>query len=207
MKDLFAAVDAFATEKLGWCTPEKSAALAAITFALRPSVAVEIGVWQGASCIPILMAMKETGIGRAIAIDPWAASASVLDENPANVEWWGSTVGQDGHDKAHRTFIEQLEKHGLSRTCDVWRRRSDEVDPPACQLLHVDGSHTEQAVRDVERFGARVDVGGIMVLDDIGWSSGGPARGMERARTMGFVELYAVDGGQCAIMQRRSVTP
>ena len=76
------------------------------------------------------------------------------------------------------------------------RAKSDDVEPPAIiDLLHVDGSHTIQAQRDVERFAPNVRPGGIVFLDDIHWAGGGVEKAMEKLMSMGFRHLSSRDTG------------
>lgn len=165
--------------------------------ALRPQLVVEIGVWQGASLLPMLLALRHNGTGRAIAVDPWSAAVSVTNEVAANVEWWARA----DHDAAFGKFCARCEALGVRSICDVWRKPSDACDPPnEIGILHVDGSHTEQAVRDVERYAANVRIGGALVLDDCNWSGGGVLRAHERAIELGFVDLYPLGTG--VTMQR-----
>src|SRR6185295_786237 len=106
---------------------------------------------------------------RVIAIDPWTQAASIAGEEPANIEWWGKV----DHDQAYQDFYERVQRHELGSIVEIWRKPSDECTPPqTIDILHVDGNHTEQAIRDVERFGKNVRIGGLMMLDDLEWSSG-----------------------------------
>ncbi len=197
MRDVFDEIAKVFHEGGDWCTLDRANALAALTLALQPKVVVEVGVWLGGSLVPIMLAMKHTGIGTAIAIDPWAASASVIDQDAVNAEWWGKV----DHNAAMQKFVGRLEKHGLSKICQIWRRRSDDCDPPpAIDLLSIDGNHGAAAVRDVERFGSRVNVGGILALDDLNWGTGHVALAYQAAVDLGFVERYMLGTGM--VMQR-----
>jgi len=188
----------------GWCSPLKAATLAAITLELRPKIAVEIGVWTGASAIPIMIAQRHLarmGISTEglIAIDAWSQEVSAQNEALANATWWGSV----DHDAALQRFRDRLDEFRLTAFCDIRRTQSDACAvPDTIDLLHVDGSHTDQAVRDVARFGARVRVGGIMIMDDVGWEGGGVDRAIARAKELGFESLYQVD--KWLVMERRS---
>jgi predicted O-methyltransferase YrrM len=185
----------------GWCDLDKAQGLAALVWALRPSLVVEIGIWTGGSMIPMLIALRDLGAGQAIAIDPWNAEASIAGEAPENVEWWGGQVGQGGHERALECFRGRLRKHGLEPICHIWRQRSDDTDPPTkIDMIHIDGNHTEQAVRDVSRFAPEVRDGGILVLDDLEWAGGGVGRARDLAVSLGFVELYRLGSG--CVMQR-----
>lgn len=47
-----------------WCTLDKAETLAAMIVAARPRLVVEIGVWEGGSLIPMLLALQHNGCGR-----------------------------------------------------------------------------------------------------------------------------------------------
>jgi len=200
MRALLAEIERVLPDGGEWCTVDKAHGLAALVLAFRPRITVEIGVWQGGSLIPMLLAMKHTGKGRAIAIDPWAHDASVADQTAPNAAWWGNV----DHGAAYRKFLARLELHELLHLCTICHRSSDLCEPPSeIDLLHVDGNHGPQAVRDVERFGARVPLGGILVLDDLGWEGGHVERAHVRAAELGFRDLYALGTG--IVMQRKGI--
>lgn len=203
MKDLeavFAEIASVTIEGGEWCTKNKALTLAALVIAARPKVAVEIGVWMGGSAIPIALAMQAIGHGRLDAIDPWAPSASVVDQDGENQAWWAI---QD-HEAALRAFVGRLEKHDLSAIVNVQRGRSDEIDPPSViDLMHVDGNHGPQAIRDVERFAPRIPVGGHLILDDLRWAGGAVGRALEIATRMGFDLVTEIDTG--ALLKRTKV--
>ena len=180
-----------------WCSLAKAQALAAIVVGLRPRLVVEIGVWWGGSMIPILLALKYADCGRAWAIDPWHAPSSAEGQVGPNAEWWSKV----NHEAAYKIFCDRLAKHGVGHLCHVIRTRSRDVDPPnPIDLLHVDGNHGEEAIRDVEAFGRNVRVGGILVCDDVGWTGGHVARAVDVARELGFNEGYPIGTG--LVMQR-----
>lgn len=184
----------------GWCTALKAGTLASLVVALRPRVVCEIGVWTGSSLLPMLIALRQTGSGRAIAIDPWSATCSVQGETDKNAAWWGSV----DHDAALERFRQRMAEWHVTDLCDIWRQPSDECTPPSSiDMLHIDGSHTDQAMRDATRFGAAVRVGGIMILDDLEWTGGGVDRAVASAHALGFVDLYRVE--QWLVTQRIAV--
>lgn len=181
----------------GWCPPEKAEALAAIVLAIRPAVSVEIGVWGGSSFIPIALAHKYVGSGVVIGIDPWDKSESVKNETPENMAWWSD---QD-HEKIFGMFSAIVSQLGLEQFAQVWRKTSDRANPPnVIDLLHIDGSHTDQAVRDVVRYASKVRPGGFCVMDDLDWKTGGVRRAEARLLTLGFRRLHALGTG--AVYQR-----
>ncbi len=199
MKYLLSEIERVLPDGGEWCVLEKATTLAALIVGLRPALVVEIGVFSGGSLIPMLLALKHVGRGRAIAIDPWAASASVVGMSGANEAWW-STVD---HDAILRKFIGRMEVLDVGRLCDVWRKPSDDCDPPAAiDLLHVDGNHSDQAIRDVERYAPNVPIGGMLILDDLNWEGAGVLGAHALALRLGFVDLYPLDLG--IVMQRRA---
>lgn len=199
MRQLLAEIERTLPDGGNWCSLEKAQTLASLVIGLRPRTIVEIGVWMGGSAVPMLLALKKLGAGRLVAIDPWDPAASVAGEAPDNVKWWGGT----DHGRAHARFLERMAELDVSSYCEVLHRRSDDVEPSYydIDILHVDGNHTEQATRDIKRFCPAVRTGGIAILDDVNWAGGGVARGVELARSMGFVELYPLGTG--IVMHRR----
>lgn len=186
-----------------WCTATKAQTLAALVVGLRPRVIVEIGVWMGGSILPLLFAARAVreldgqSPARVVAIDPWSKDDSCAGQAGADAEWWAMV----SHEDAYQAFIARLEKHGLADACEVTRSRSDDAAvPERIDLLHVDGNHADQAIRDVERFAPAVAVGGILVLDDLNWHGGHVQRARDAARALGFVDLYPLDTG--VVMKR-----
>lgn len=197
MRALFETIEQCLPEGGQWCSLEKAQHLAALVVGLRPRVIVELGVWMGGSAIPMLLALRHNRAGQLHAIDAWDAAASVEGASGDNEAWWR----QVDHEKAYQTFLERVRKHEVEAYCQVQRRRScDATVPDAIDLLHVDGNHGEVAIGDVERFGPRVKIGGIAVLDDIDWTGGHVSRAHNVATRLGFVDLYPLGTG--VVMQR-----
>lgn len=212
-RELFCTIERVTPEGGDWCLVPRAQTLASIVLALRPAICVEIGVWMGGSAIPMLLALrhidrvrnKETDppTGKMIAIDPWSVAASIVGQNEVNATWWGNV----DHEAAYQAFCTRLRKHELEALCEIVRQPSDEVEPPpSIDLLSVDGNHAAQAIRDVERFGSRVRLGGILALDDLDWDAAREAhvhQAHARAIELGFVELYRLGSG--CVMQRAHV--
>lgn len=188
----------------GWCSVRKAHTLASIILATRPALVVEIGVYGGRSFVPMVMALAEvrrqstvngqqsTVGGVAIGIDPYDAAVSAAGEVAANAEWWGN-LDHGEIEKHARTVMGAVPD--WDGHWDLVRKRSDDVDPPdGVGLLHVDGAHTEQAYRDVERFAEHVMVGGYVVLDDLLWEGGQVSRSIEVLTRMGFDERFRMIG-------------
>lgn len=183
----------------GWCDLEKALTLAAITVALRPNLAIEVGVYGGRSLQPVAIAMKHLGRGKIIGIDPWSKDASVADmTDPAHVAWWSHL----DHERVYQKCIAEIQASGISDHVEIIRKKSDDVDPSEwiADIFHLDGSHEETAYRDTIRYAPSIRLGGICICDDINWSSGAPKRGVEWLLGNGFVQLYPLGTG--AVFQR-----
>lgn len=175
----------------GWCTETKARTLAALVIGTRPKIIVEIGVWSGKSLLPMALACREIGHGVVIGIDPYEASASIEGQEAANVKWWGAQPHQQMHDD----FLVDVTRRGLQNVVRLIRDRSDNVTPPDnIGLLHADGNHGPQAMRDIQRFAPHVRDGGFIVLDDLHWSSGDVGASMNTLLAAGFTELFSVVG-------------
>lgn len=200
MRDLLAEIDRVLPDGGAWCEPKKAHTLAALIVGLRPKVIVEIGIFSGGSFVPMALALKYVGDGHAIAIDPWKASASVVDQDDTNATWWASV----DHEAVYQKFLARLRVLELESLVTVCRRPSDQCEPPTeCQLLHIDGNHGPAAIRDVERFAPCVPIGGILVLDDVDWNGGAVRTAWSRAKEMGFEDIGQLGTG--VLMQRRSM--
>lgn len=189
----------------GWATVDKAMCLMATAWALRPLVAVEIGVWAGRSALPVALSMRETGRGVLHAIDPWTPIASAEGYEGPNAEWWLKSAD---HQYAHSQFNSLINDAGLFHFVKIHAKRSDDVEPPdSIDLLHIDGQHTTQAQRDVARFGSKVRVGGICFMDDASWQNEGIASvrlAIDDLQKLGFVKLYSISGhgNDCEVLQR-----
>lgn len=197
MRELLEQIERVLPDGGEWCTVKKASVLAALVVGLRPMLVVEIGVWRGGSAIPIALALRHNGSGRLLAIDPWSADASLAGQEGANAAWWSSV----SHEESYRVFMRRIAELELGGFVHVHRVRSDDSEVPGLiDILHVDGNHSEQAIRDVERFAPSVRMGGIVIMDDIAWAGGSVGMATERLTEMGFVWIYELDTG--AVFQR-----
>lgn len=171
----------------GWCSVEKALTLAGLVLHMRPALCLEIGTYAGRSFLPMLWAIMDNKFGMAVGIDPYDAQISSEQEFPGNCEWW---AGLD-HGLIERKFHAYLKAMADPKLCEIIRSKSDDVNPPrVIDLLHVDGGHTDVAIRDATRFGAKVPIGGVVVLDDIQWVGGSVLRAIDALQEMGFVEHF-----------------
>jgi predicted O-methyltransferase YrrM len=184
----------------GWCTPEKANDLALAVLKMRGLPSVEVGVFAGRSCIGMAMAHQQLGAGKIYAIDPWDKFASTEGYDDVNAAWWGAL----DHEAIYQQFLAYIKTENVGEFVDVQRKRSDDAQAPEqLGLAHLDGQHTDQTIKDVEKYASRVVKGGFVFLDDINWSGGGVARAMDVLLTMGFVKLFDRDTG--AMFQRTEI--
>lgn len=205
MSNLFQRISELLPALHGWCSESKAHTLAAAVLALRPETTVEIGIYGGRSFLPMALAHKEIGRGMIIGIDPWHPHESAKGQiNESDHKFWSENLppGQHAsHDRVMNHFLQKLHELGVQNCVNIIRLPSDAVEPPTkIDLLHLDGNHSDQAVRDVERFAPKCRVGALMFVDDIHWSGGGVARAVEKLKATGWAFLYALDTG--AVFQR-----
>ena len=123
---------------------------------LKPSLLVELGVDRGESFFAFCQAAAENHTGtRAFGIDAWHGDqhaggydettfAQVSTHNRTNYEAFSTLVRSN--------FDEALER----------------FDPESIDVLHIDGLHTEEAVRhDVEAWLPKLCPGGLLLLHDV----------------------------------------
>ncbi len=123
---------------------------------LRPQLLVELGTDRGESYFGFCQAVAENGTGtRCFAIDTWRG-----DEQTG------------GYDETTFTEVSLHNREHYAAFSTLLRCRFDEAldrfGAESIDLLHIDGLHTEEAVRhDVEAWLPKVRPGGIVLLHDI----------------------------------------
>jgi len=189
-KKLFRFIATFVPTVGGWASREKACMMAGMVLAMKPKLFTEIGTYEGRSFIPVAVAMQHLGNGKAIGIDPYSANASTAGESGENAIWWNN---QKMHDDALAKFMHYVKTFNLDSYVHLIRKKSDDVDVPEnMDILSLDGNHSEQAVRDAERYGPNVRLGGICICDDLHWQAGGVLRAVDALEDQGFKELYRV---------------
>ena len=160
----------------GWCSAEKACALAKIIREERLSRVLEIGVFGGKSLLAIALAQSNAELPDAITVgvDPWRVYDCVEGEsNPANVDWWSNV---EMLHTVHRKCMEALWSAGVIDRVIVLRNSSvaaaSFLATHEWDLIHIDGNHSElSSMRDVQLWFPRLRAGGVLVFDDIDWSS------------------------------------
>lgn len=157
----------------GWCTKYKASVLIDLIYLTKAKTIVEIGVWGGKSVIPMAYALKQRGEGKIYGIDPWSTIPSVEGMDGANKEWWGAV----NHDDILQGLVNRIALFELKNQIKLIRSTSENALPiPDIDLLHIDGNHSEKSSYfDVCKWGPLVKPGGLIVFDDIDWTTTGQA--------------------------------
>jgi Methyltransferase domain len=124
--------------------------------AIRPKTVVELGVYNGLSFFTFCQAMVENDIdGVAYAVDCW--------EGDEHTDAYDDSIYQDvqQHAREHYRGIAYLMKMYFQ---EALRHFDDE----SIDLLHIDGLHTYEAVKeDFESWYPKVRPGGIVLFHDV----------------------------------------
>ncbi len=123
---------------------------------LKPRLLVELGTDRGESYFAFCQSALENETGtRCFAIDHWRGDshAGSYDET--------TFLAVEAHNRAHYAEFSTL----LRSTFDSAQER---FDPDSIDLLHIDGHHTEVAVRhDLETWLPKLRPGGILLMHDV----------------------------------------
>lgn len=153
----------------GWCSDFKASTLMEIVWLMRPQVIVEIGVFGGKSLVPMAFVLKDLGRGVAYGIDPWSAAASVEGSDGENKTWWENLD--------HKAILDKLQskiyQFGLDDQIYLVQATSQTApEIPNIDILHIDGNHSdESSYFDVLKWVPLVRRGGMIIFDDINWST------------------------------------
>lgn len=177
-EDLAAVTELVPLDEGGGATALKVFLLAELIVNRGLSRIVEIGVYRGRLFLPLARLMFWLERGEMVGIDPWSAGAAVQHEaelEGIDLVEWPKTIDWDGMHANVRGHIERL---GIRERARLIRQRSEDIDLTAefgdtpIDLLHVDGNHDREAVRqDIARFLPYMREGSILVMDDVGWPS------------------------------------
>lgn len=186
----------------GWCSIEKAKKITEIVHELRPDVSVEIGVFSGRSLFAIAKALEEYHpTGKVYGIDPWTTDGALEGEHdPESSKWWEKL---DLNYFYHYT-LKHRDIYELGKWCEIIRDRSENLldQFQSIDFLHIDGNHSELAsVRDVNNFVTKVRDGGIILMDDLNWSTTKEAQSI--LRTMAKQEfVYDFNGESWGVFRK-----
>jgi predicted O-methyltransferase YrrM len=149
-----------------WCSQEKGAMLMDMVLLLQPRVTVEVGVFAGASLVPLAVAVQHAKCGKTYAIDDWNASTAVqyMEGGNDTYRWW-STLNMD---PVREQSLQAIRTWQLQNSVTVIKAPSvaavsnisDEID-----LLHLDGDFTEKgSLDDFDAYFPKLKVGGGLII-------------------------------------------
>jgi glycosyltransferase involved in cell wall biosynthesis len=122
---------------------------------LKPRLLVELGTDRGESYFAFCQSVLENGTGtKCYAIDHWRGDphAGSYDET--------TFLAVEAHNRAHYAAFSTL----IRATFDAAAER---FEPESIDLLHIDGHHTEEAVRhDLEIWLPKLRPGGVLLMHD-----------------------------------------
>src|SRR6187401_1677351 len=144
----------------GWMTPGQASTLFdAAARCPEHGLIVEIGSFRGRSTI-VLASAAAPGVD-IVAIDPHAGN----DRGPQEIDGFADEAAED-----NVVFNRNLEKAGVADRVTHLRKFSGEAladVPEGIDVLYIDGAHRYAPAReDIERWGAKVRPGGILLIHD-----------------------------------------
>jgi hypothetical protein len=123
---------------------------------LRPAVLVELGVDRGESYFAFCQSASENQTGtRCFGVDTWRGDqqAGGYDET--------TFAEVSEHNRAHYAKFSKLIRSGFDEALG-------QFEPESIDVIHIDGLHTEGAVRrDVDSWLPKLRPGGILLLHDV----------------------------------------
>lgn len=172
----------------GWCSDEKAEYLVELIRLTKPDVVVEIGVFGGKSLLPMAMALKANHKGMAFGIDPWSHDASSVGMEGENLNWWSNL----DHEKILKLLQERIKLFNLQDYITLVRATSLDAEPiEGIGLLHIDGNHSEEtSYIDVTKWVPYVKSGGIIIFDDVNWSTTDKAVSWLNTHCIPFAEIH-----------------
>lgn len=119
----------------------------------NPTLGCEVGLAYGLSTLYILDAMQHHGGGRLIGMDPAQHDATWQGGGLHNVRKAGYADRYEFHEATSQRMLPKLEERGTR-----------------IQFAFIDGWHTfDHTLVDFFYLDSMLDVGGVMVLDDVGY--------------------------------------
>ncbi len=190
-------------ETWGWCSKEKATSFMDLVFETKPKLCVEIGVYSGASFLPVAAALKHNGYGEIVGIDPWDVIEIIrhfdVDKDQHHLRFWV----QINHNQVYFGFIQLLKRFDVESNSIIFRETSSKVAPiiNEIDILHIDGNHAQKTIEeDVKNYLPKVKEGGYIWLNDSLGDSHKPAYNL----LMESCDIVkTVDHGNCTLFKKR----
>ncbi len=190
-------------ELYGWCSKEKAMNYMDLVLEVKPSLCVEIGVFGGASLLPVAVALDYLQRGTVVAIDPWDKIECIRyldpDLDTENLRWWTHI----NLDHVYYSFVQLLRQFEVEKSTLILRKTSKKAAPiiGAIDILHLDGNHYPKMVlEDATLYVPKVKKGGYVWLNDSSWAAFKPAIDLI-LESCDIVKT--IDGGNCTLFKKR----
>jgi len=170
----------------GWCDPEKAAYLRDLVVSSKARSIVDVGVFGGKSTFSFIEGCRQQGFGLVYGVDSWDLSDNTEDLTQAqDVEFW-ETIDLRSHMERFLEKAFETEAWDYLRLLNIQSQRAYRIfDDAEIDVLHVDGSHTETAaLRDIQNWWPKLNVGGFVILDDNHLASVKPTVEFVKARSV-----------------------
>ncbi len=156
-----------------WCSSEKASLLMDFVFLRKPKVCVEIGVFAGATILPIASTLKHIKKGKIFAVDAWDNVEAVKywkieDEHK---KWWSSIDMKE----VFSSFLEMKKKRQLDPYVRVVAKTSAKAATvlPPIDFIHIDGNPSKEGfLQDLLLYLPKVKIGGYVFFSNLLVSEG-----------------------------------
>jgi hypothetical protein len=183
----------------GGCNLPTAYVIAKLIETYKCDISIDIGVYKGRSLFPQAVAHKLVGTGIVYGVDPWnAEEAMEYDTHMANtIKEFNSNID---YNKIYNEVLENITKFGLEDNVYIIREKSQnaaiyfENKNIIPSFVRIDGNHdVTKALDDAILYSSMLRSPGIVMLDDISWSSVTPAFiELSNRLSLAFVDDYAL---------------
>lgn len=156
----------------GWCSLGKAREIINCILELSEEQnelkCLEVGVFGGMSLIPFSLTLKYLSKGIVYGIDPWSNKDALVGyDHPSHQQFWGEVdLERMLNICSNAIDILDVKDHTV-----LLRTTSD--DAPVIEnisVLHIDGQHTIQVLKDIKKYASKVILNGYCFIDDVDWS-------------------------------------
>lgn len=187
----------------GWCPIEKSNKIIDCVSEICKNednpVCVEIGVYGGKSLISFALALKKLNKGIVYGIDPWTNSDAIVGYDGPHKEFWGNV----DLERIYNICISAIQELDINGFVNLIRDTSDNTkEIKNINVLHIDGQHTDQLIKDINKYAKNVILNGYCFIDDVEWSDQ-TLKSVSLMERLGFEKVCDIFG--CILFQRKTV--